>query len=168
MPMSDYIRSLREKIGTSVLEVPTVSVIIFDDRQRVLLVRHSDGDDWTTPGGMVEPYELPSNAAVRETWEETGLVVELSHVIGIFGGDVCTTTYSNGDRISWIATVFGATPVGGVLRPDGDETLELRYFDRKELSGVRCKRHIHLFLDAAYAPQPGAHFQKPTWQPPNA
>jgi 8-oxo-dGTP pyrophosphatase MutT (NUDIX family) len=166
MPMSDYIRGLREKIGTTVLEVPTVSVIVFDDRQRVLLVRHSEGNDWTTPGGMIEPYELPSNAALRETWEETGLLVELSHIIGVFGGDVCTTTYSNGDTISWIATVFGGIPVGGVLQPDGQETLEVRYVERKELSQLRCKPHVRLFLDAAYASPPKGHFQKPTWQPP--
>ena len=40
MPMSDYIRGLRERIGTTVLEVPTVSVLVFDEEQRVLLVRH--------------------------------------------------------------------------------------------------------------------------------
>ena len=75
--MSDYIRGLRDKIGTTVLEVPTASVLVFDDRQRVLLVRHVEGNDWTTPGGMVEPYETPADAAVRETWEETGLFVAL-------------------------------------------------------------------------------------------
>ena len=30
MPMSDYIRDLRAKIGTTVLEIPTVSVLTFD------------------------------------------------------------------------------------------------------------------------------------------
>ena len=75
MPMSDYIRGLRERIGTTVLEVPTVSVLVFDAQQRVLLVRHAEGNDWTTPGWMIEPYETPADAALRETWEETGLLV---------------------------------------------------------------------------------------------
>jgi len=86
MPMSDYVRGLRERIGTDVLEVPTVSVVVFDERDRVLLVRHVEGNVWTTPGGMIEPYELPADAAVRETWEETGLHVH--HVRaepGLFG-----------------------------------------------------------------------------------
>ena len=47
MPMSEYMRDLRARIGFSVLEVPTVSVLTFDDRQRVLLVRHVEGNDWT-------------------------------------------------------------------------------------------------------------------------
>ena len=85
MPMSDYIRNLRALIGTTVLETPTVSVLVFDADDRVLLVRHAEGNDWTTPGGMIEPYETPADAAVRETWEETGLFVALTRIVGVFG-----------------------------------------------------------------------------------
>src|SRR6266704_1628839 len=128
MPMSDYIRGLREKIGTTLLEVPTVSVLTFDERERILLVRHVEGNEWTTPGGMIEPYETPANAAVREMWEETGLFVGLTRVIGVFGGELCSSTYSNGDRMAWVSTLFGAQPIRGTLKPDGIETLETRYF----------------------------------------
>ena len=164
--MSEYVRALRAKIGATVLEVPTVSILTFDEYQRVLLVRHVEGNDWTTPGGMVEPYETPSNAAVREMWEETGLLVRLTHLVGVFGGELCTTTYSNGDKISWVATVFGAEPLKGLLQPDGEETLEARYFQRTEIDSIRCKPHVQLFLSAGYARQPGADFQQPTWAPP--
>jgi 8-oxo-dGTP pyrophosphatase MutT (NUDIX family) len=166
VPMSEYIRGLREKVGTTVLEVPTAGVLVFDERGRVLLVRHVEGDDWTSPGGMIEPYETPSDAAVRETWEETGLHVTLTHVIGVFGGELCVSTYANGDTISWVATVFGATPIGGMLEPDGEEILEARYFDRSEIAGLPCKPHLRLFLDAAYVPGRHAQFQQPTWRPP--
>ena len=165
MPMSEYIRGLREKIGTTVLEVPTVSILTFDDRQRVLLVRHAEGNDWTTPGGMIEPYETPSDAAVREMWEETGLLVTLTRVIGVFGGDLCASTYANGDRVAWVSTVFGATPVSGTLKPDGEETLEVRYCSREDVASLRCKPHVRLFLEAGYAPGHDAKFQPPTWQP---
>jgi ADP-ribose pyrophosphatase YjhB (NUDIX family) len=166
--MSEYVRALRAKVGTTVLEVPTVSILTFDDRQRVLLVRHVEGDDWTTPGGMIEPYEIPTDAAVREMWEETGLFVQITHIIGVFGGELCTSTYSNGDRLSWVSTLFGARPLKGTLKPDGAETLEARYFQRSELDGIRCKPHVRLFLDAGYSAQRDAHFQQPTWTPPVA
>ncbi len=168
MPMSEYVRRLREKIGTTVLEVPTVSILALDDRERVLLVRHVEGNDWTTPGGMIEPYETPANAAVREMWEETGLYVELTHIIGVFGGDICSSTYSNGDKMAWVSTLFGARPISGVLEPDGEETLEARYFDRVGLSGIYCKPHVKLFLDAAFSPTQKVHFQQPTWRPHGA
>lgn len=164
--MSEYMRGLREKVGTTVIEIPTVSVIVFDSSQRVLLVRHAEGNEWTTPGGMIEPYEIPSDAAVRETWEETGLHVELTRIVGVFGGNICSGAYSNGDRVSWISTVFEAKRLSGTPRPDGDETLEVRYFHRAELSGVRCKPHALLFLDVAYGSHASAHFQPPTWRPP--
>jgi ADP-ribose pyrophosphatase YjhB (NUDIX family) len=167
MPMSEYVRDLRMKIGTTVLEVPTVSVIVFDESERVLLVRHVEGNDWTTPGGMIEPYELPSNAALREMWEETGLHVVLTHIIGVFGGSLCSSTYSNGDKMAWISTVFGARAIGGSLKPDGEETLEARYFSRAETLAVRCKPHVQLVLEAAYAPVKTAHFQQATWEPPS-
>ena len=166
MPMSDYIRDLRDKIGTTVLEVPTVSILSFDERERALLVRHVEGNDWSTPGGMIEPYETPSNAAVREMWEETGLFVELTHVIGVFGGELCSSTYSNGDKMAWVSTLFGARPIGGTLKPDGIETLDARYFDRHAINGIRCKPHVQLFLEAAWARERHAHFQEPTWRPP--
>ena len=164
--MSDYIRGLRERIGTTVLEVPTVSVLVFDAKQRVLLVRHVEGNDWTTPGGMIEPYETPADAALRETWEETGLLVELCGIVGVFGGELCASTYANGDQVAWVATVFRATRVSGELRPDGEETLETRFVDRADIDTLRCKPHARIFVDAGYASSPHAHFQRPTWRPP--
>jgi 8-oxo-dGTP pyrophosphatase MutT (NUDIX family) len=166
MPMSDYMRNLRAKVGTTVLEVPTVSILVFDERERVLLVRHAEGNDWTTPGGMIEPYEIPTDAAVREMWEETGLHVELTRIVGVFGGDLCTSMYGNGDVVSWVSTVFAARPLGGNLRPDGVETLDVRYFARADIASQRCKPHVPMFVDAGYASGPAARFQPPAWRPP--
>jgi 8-oxo-dGTP pyrophosphatase MutT (NUDIX family) len=168
MPMSDYIRDLRAKIGTTVLEIPTVSVLAFDDERRVLLVRHVEGNLWTTPGGMIEPYEIPADAAVREMWEETGLHVELLRIVGVFGGPLSSGAYSNGDRVSFVSTVFRGRVLGGTLRPDGVETLETRYFARPELATVRCKPHVAMYVDAAYADEQPARFQPATWTPPEA
>ena len=165
MPMSEYMRGLREKVGTTVIEIPTVSVLIFDERKRALLVRHAEGNDWTTPGGMIEPYETPADAAVRETWEETGLHVALTRIVGVFGGAICSGAYSNGDRVSWVSTLFAAERVSGAPRPDGEETLEVRYFDRSELGGMNCKPHARLFVETAYAGRQSTYFQPVTWQP---
>ena len=147
------------------LQVPTASVVMFDERGRVLLVRQAEGALWTTPGGMIEPHELPADAAVRETWEETGMFVELTHVIGVFGGPVCGVTYGNGDALSWVATLFGAKPLTGTPRPDGEETLEVRYFERREVAALACRPHVRMFLDAAFEGGQRAYFAPSTWRP---
>jgi len=166
MPMSDYVRSLRERVGTMQLEMPTASVIVFDEARRILLVRHVEGNEWTTPGGLIEPEETPADAAVREAWEETGLAVELVRIIGVFGGKPCTSTYSNGDRIAWVSTLFEGKVVGGVARHDGEETLEVRFLHVDELRRLPRKPHVDLFVDAAMAQRETAVFQPATWRPP--
>lgn len=165
MPMSDYMAGLRAKIGHDLVEVPTVSILVFDDAGRVLLVRHVESGIWTTPGGMLEPGETPADAALREMWEETGLEVELTQLVGVLGGPECFTTYANGDRIAWVSVVFRGRTLRGTPRPDGEETLEVRYIDRTELDTLPCRAHVRRFLDAAAQSPQGGYFQPPTWRP---
>src|SRR5436190_24386576 len=54
---------------------------------RIVLVRRAIEPRigfFSSPGGYCERGEPPHLAAVRETWEETGLVVEAKELLGIF------------------------------------------------------------------------------------
>jgi 8-oxo-dGTP pyrophosphatase MutT (NUDIX family) len=66
MGMSEYIREIRNKIGHTLLQMPSVTIVSFDDTGRVLLVENRDTDLWVVPGGAIEPGETPADAAVRE------------------------------------------------------------------------------------------------------
>ena len=52
---------------------------------------------WQTPGGGIDPEETPLSAAIREVYEETGLVVAARDVRGPVGTRVVAHGYS--DRI---------------------------------------------------------------------
>ena len=51
---------------------------------RVLLTYRTDVPVWILPGGGVEPRESVEQAAVRETYEETGLEVQVVRLVGIY------------------------------------------------------------------------------------
>lgn len=54
----------------------TATVFILQEG-KVLLIKHKKYGKWLPPGGHLEPDELPPEGAIREAFEETGLVVEL-------------------------------------------------------------------------------------------
>jgi len=166
--MSDYMRRLRAKIGTDLVQLPSVTVLARDGRQRVLLVRHSESGRWVLPGGAVEPLEIPADAAVREMWEETGIRVELSRVLGVYGGPEFHVTYGNGDEVSFVMTVFEGRPVSGEARADGEEILEVRWVTPAEAARLSMPAWTRIVLADALADPDRTHFRAPTWTPPGA
>jgi ADP-ribose pyrophosphatase YjhB (NUDIX family) len=130
------VRRLRELIGQQLLLMPSVSVLVQDGDHRLLLVRHADSGLWGLVGGAVEVDERPDEAAVRETQEETGLVVELTGLVAALGGQEFRVTYANGDESAYVTIVYEARPVAGVAQADGDEVLELGWFRRNELPAI--------------------------------
>lgn len=67
-----------------------VAVVLLVNKQGRILMQHRDSgarvspNQWTFPGGRIEPDELPEDAARRELREETGLAVERLMPFGVF------------------------------------------------------------------------------------
>ena len=133
MPVAPHIARLRAQVGHDLLLLPSVTVLPLDEDGRVLLVRQIDFGLFGTIGGAVDEDEHPADAAAREAWEETGLDVELTALIGALGGPEFRVTYPNGDQTAYVCIVYAARVVGGEARPDGVETEELRWFAPDEL-----------------------------------
>ncbi len=64
--------------------VPSVNVVVVNQAAEVLLIRRSDNDNRALPGGAVDLGESVSQAAVRETREETGIDCEATDLLGIY------------------------------------------------------------------------------------
>jgi 8-oxo-dGTP pyrophosphatase MutT (NUDIX family) len=163
--MSGYMRKLREKVGHDLLVLPSAAVAIHDEQMRLLLCLHADKKIWVTPGGLIEPGEQPADAAVRETWEETGLIVELTGIMGVYGGPELVIDYPNGDKASYMGTIFRGRVIGGQMKPDGEETLDVRYFTREELAGVGHAKWLDTAMPVLFSRDDPAHFAPASWRP---
>jgi 8-oxo-dGTP diphosphatase len=84
MTSGRYARPMRDRIPIQRTAVGAACAI-FDDRARVLLVRHTYGRlNWELPGGGSASGEAPDETATRELLEETGLRAELDHLTGVY------------------------------------------------------------------------------------
>jgi 8-oxo-dGTP pyrophosphatase MutT (NUDIX family) len=62
---------------------PAIAAAIVTSKLGVLVERRHDGRPlWTFPAGEIEPGEAPTDTAIRETKEECGLTIVVSHIIG--------------------------------------------------------------------------------------
>lgn len=128
MSISPYLRSLRQKIGSDLLLLPSVAAIVPDENGRILLQLRSDDGQWSLPAGAIEPGEAPAQACIREVWEESGLHVVPQHLAGVFGGEEYRHTYPNGDQVEYTVLLFVCQRTRGKLKPRDDESVEVRYF----------------------------------------
>jgi 8-oxo-dGTP pyrophosphatase MutT (NUDIX family) len=165
MPISDYLKGLRARVGHDLVLVPSVTAIVYDAQGRILLARHAEKDLWVAPGGSIDPHEAPADAVAREAYEETGLVVTPVAVLGVYGGPAFQVTYGNGDRVSYVMTVFECAVAGGTPRPDGVETRELRYVAQDELAALKIPAWARIVLPDAFGGRGRVHFTPAVWRP---
>jgi ADP-ribose pyrophosphatase YjhB (NUDIX family) len=127
------VEDLRAKVGHSLLVLPAVTGVVYDDNRRALMIRHTNDGKWCFPGGIVEPDEHPEQRVVKEMREETGLTVEPVRILGVCAGPDCRVEYANGDVVSYVSIAYECTVIGGTPTPDAEETLETRFVSRVEL-----------------------------------
>ncbi|HEY2386435.1 MAG TPA: NUDIX domain-containing protein [Candidatus Binatia bacterium] len=168
MAISEYLKNLRAHIGTTLVLVPSVSALLYDDEDRMLLVRDANSGVWSTPGGAIEPDETPQDAIVREVWEETSLVVEPTRLRGVFHGPDFRVVYANGDQVSYVITVFECRRLAGEPKPDCDEVLETRWVAASELADLGLSRWARGVLPRLIDPAAPISVPRATWRPPRS
>lgn len=121
MPISPYLKSLRERVGTDLLLLPAVSAVIRNDAEEVLLALSQGDDEWALIGGGLEPGEEPAAAILREIREELGVDANVSQIIGAYGGEDLFITYPNGDRCAYVTTAYACQLAPGEFTIEEDE-----------------------------------------------
>jgi len=115
--------------------VPACGVLAVNDRGEILLQRRRDTGQWALPMGKQEIGETPTECAVRETKEETGVEVEIIGLVGIYSDPAHIVAYADGEVRQEYEVTLLARPVGGAPSAN-DEASDVRWFAPAELAAL--------------------------------
>lgn len=119
--------------------VPTVDVIIEVEGLIVLIRRKHPPPGWAIPGGFIDAGERAQDAAVREAFEETGLRVTLTGLLGVYSDP------ARDARRHTISTVYIGKAEG---TPSGaDDAAEARLFSERYLPSPLAFDHAQILAD---------------------
>jgi 8-oxo-dGTP pyrophosphatase MutT (NUDIX family) len=125
MPTPEFVTDLRAHIGHDMLWLSTAAGVVLDDDGQVLLGRRADTGIWALPGGIIEPGEEPADAAVREIFEETGVIAVPEALVAV---TVCDqVTYLNGDLVQYLELLFRCRACGGSAQVNDSESIEVSW-----------------------------------------
>jgi 8-oxo-dGTP diphosphatase len=115
----------------------SVAGVVIDDDGRALVIQRRDNAHWEPPGGILERDETITDGLLREVEEETGLIVELIALTGV---------YKNMNR-GIVALVFRCRPIGGSLT-ENSEVAGFRWIRESDVSSIMSEAYAIRILDA--------------------
>lgn len=122
--------------------------------EKVLLVKRRDIPFWDLPGGRKETAETPIAALIRETIEETGLIVTPQRKVGHFYNATLADKQ----------IIFCSQISGGHWITSGPETKELRFFSPRRLPlNLIPQRKTQIQLALKQLPVQYCAIKEPWW-----
>jgi 8-oxo-dGTP diphosphatase len=130
---------------------PSAFVAVRWSGGRLLLVRRCDSGAWEFPGGCVDVGETVTEAAVRETFEEAGVHVLVTGLVGLFTDPQHVIRSPGGEVRQQFALLFRARALGGTPRPDLRETSAAEWVAIADLPGLRIDPPVREWILEALA-----------------
>ncbi|WP_242900667.1 NUDIX hydrolase [Actinomadura terrae] len=126
--------------------VPAVNVVVENDKGEILMIRRTDNDNWALPGGAIDLGESVTQAAIRETKEETGIDVEITGLVGIYSDPKHVIHYTSNNEVRQeFSLVLGAVPTGGNLATSG-ESEKVEWIASRRVNELKMDRSMALRL----------------------
>jgi len=124
---------------------------VFDDDDRILLVRRADDGKWGLIAGWIDTNESPAETVVRELAEETGVEARVDRLVGVFFREASVSASTHGT----VSVVYLCSITGGALRPQPHEVLELAWRAVDDIAPDEWHHHHEMLSRAALE----AHWQ---------
>jgi len=135
------LKSLMNHPGYATPKIDVRAAVIKDNK--ILLVQESSDKKWAMPGGWADVGDIPSEVAIRETYEESGYKVEPVKVIGVYdanrlGGHL--------ELFHAFKIIFLCDLIGGEAKIS-DETLDVGFFPFDNLPPLSLNRTNQKHID---------------------
>lgn len=120
--------------GYATPKVDVRSVVI--NEGKLLLVQEKSDERWALPGGWADVGDVPSQAAERETREESGFIVKANKLIGAFDAN------RDGGQLEFFHAfklIFRCRLTGGE-KQISSETIDVGFFDPDDLPPLSPNR----------------------------
>lgn len=145
--------------GVPGYQTPKVGIgaVVGNDRGQVLLIQRADSGLWLYPTGWADVGYSPAEVAVKEVFEETGIVCVPERLIAVIDGLRAGFT-----RIPLYSLVFHCRAVGGELLAHPQECADVGWFSEDELPEPLAGRDQWPAVFAALRGEPvDVHFDAP-------
>lgn len=122
--------------------IPAAGAVVIKDNKILLVQRAVEPKIgwWCIPAGFMEWNEHPSQTAVRELREETGLDIKLNSFFEVYSGN-------DDPRMNAVLLLYLATAIGGKLSAD-DDALNVKFFGFDEIpEKIAFESHIQAIKD---------------------
>jgi ADP-ribose pyrophosphatase YjhB (NUDIX family) len=141
MARIDHYRDPNAPVANNI--VVAVSVFVVGEGEQLLMIRRTDNDLYSIPGGEQEIGETVAGAAVREVKEETGVDVQVTGLIGVYSDPEHVIAYDDGEVRQEFSLCFRAISLGGDLRTS-QESKEVRWIDQPILPELTIHPAVRL------------------------
>ncbi len=145
--MSDYLKDVREKTGHMPLLIPHSVVVVFNEKNEVLLEERSDDGYFDFPGGALDLKETMEEAAKRELLEETGIIADELELFKVYSGEITHYVYFNGDEIYGVDAVYLCYKYHGELKPQQGEVKNLVFVSLDKMPEKMSVRNKQIVKD---------------------
>lgn len=132
--------------------IPGVGALIIENGRILLVERRGPPlkGYWSLPGGAVETGERLEDALRREVTEETGLEVEIIHLIEVFERIMPDPTVQSKTEYHYILMDYICRPIGGVLQAS-DDASRAEWFAEAEMAGLKITEGTPRVVAKAFA-----------------
>lgn len=137
--------------------VVAVTAFVQDERGRLLMIRRTDNDLYSIPGGAQDVGETIGQTVIREVKEETGIDVEPTDIIGVYSDPKHVIAYTNGEVRQQFSICFRARSIGGALRTS-NESSEVLWLGRDDLDLPNIHPSIRLRIEHGFEERSTPYF----------